>query len=89
MVVFVHELSKRSMSSRNHRAAAKQDAVHVKEDAHLMRQTGETHTRAHVRTRSLTLLLVDMNLRFCRTLRLHMTTCVSVWEITAFLRTPL
>lgn len=36
VVVFVHKLSKSSMSSRNHRAAAKQDAVHIKEDAHLM-----------------------------------------------------
>lgn len=44
VVVFVHKLSERSPSSRNHRAASKQDAVHVKEDAHLM-ETGETHTQ--------------------------------------------
>lgn len=35
VVVLVHKLSKRSLGSRNHRAASEQDAVHVKEDAHL------------------------------------------------------
>lgn len=35
VVVFVHKLSKSPMSSRNHRAATKQDAVHIKEDTHL------------------------------------------------------
>lgn len=36
VVVLVQKLLKRSPSGRNHGAAAKQDAVHVKEDAHLM-----------------------------------------------------
>ena len=45
VVVLVHNLPKRSSSSRNHRAAAKQDAVHVKEDAHLMETDGRTAVR--------------------------------------------
>ena len=44
VVVFVHKLSKSPLSSRNHRAASQQDAVHVKEDAHL-RRTGHSDTQ--------------------------------------------
>lgn len=35
VLVLVHKLSKRSLGGGNHRAASKQDAVHVKEDARL------------------------------------------------------